>query len=511
MEPRGGYLSGGRLVLVTMSVCVAMFMEILDLSIVNVAVPAIAGSLTVSPTEGTWAISSYSLGSAVVQPLAGWLARRFGEVRTFCWSAGLFVLFSLLCGIAPNIEVLVACRLLQGVVSGPMIPLSQSLLFANYPPHLKGLATGIWAMIVMLAPICGPLIGGPITDAASWRWLFYINVPVGIFSTVVTWRLLRDRETATERQPVDWVGALLLVIGIGMLQYVLDTGQRREWFESDLIVACSLVSALAVVSFVIWEWTERHPMVEVQLFRNRNFAAAVVTLTVSYIAANGGPLIFPIWLQLSLGYTATWAGYSMAMMALPTIITMPLIGSLILRLPMRATATLGLVLFAASAAVTAGLNEHVAFGQLAFSRLLVGLSMAPYFIALTQISLSQIEPRQLASATSITNFLRTLAGSMGVAVSMTIWEQRGEYHHARLTELTAPQGLDQATGAIAEALRAGADAQVHSTLELLIQLQSRVFAFADAHWFFLAMFLACIPIVWLARPPFHAHGGGMPH
>ncbi|MET0229575.1 MAG: DHA2 family efflux MFS transporter permease subunit, partial [Rhodanobacteraceae bacterium] len=249
-------LHGAPLALLTIAVAFATFMEVLDITIVNVSVPHIAGSLAVSPQEGTWAISSYSLASAIMQPLSGWLGRRFGEVRCFCISALLFVAMSTFCGLAVSMPMLVVGRLLQGAGSGPMVALSLALLLNNYPNEKKGLALALWAMTVVVAPIFGPILGGWITDNYSWPWIFYINVPVGLLAVVITWTLLRDRESVLTKAPIDLIGLVLLVVGVGCLQFMLDNGNDKDWFSSPMITTLGVVALVCIVFFVAWELTE---------------------------------------------------------------------------------------------------------------------------------------------------------------------------------------------------------------------------------------------------------------
>src|SRR3954463_12611429 len=271
-------LRGAPLALLTVAVAFATFMEVLDITIVNVSVPHIAGSLAVSPQEGTWAISSYSLASAIMQPLSGWIGRRFGEVRSFCVSTVLFVAMSMFCGLAVSMPMLVVGRLLQGAGSGPMVALSLSLLLNNYPNEKKGLALALWAMTVVVAPIFGPILGGYLTDNYSWPWIFYINVPVGAAAGVVTWSILRERETKIVRAPIDTVGLALLVVGVGALQFMLDNGNDHDWFASPLILTLGLIALVALVFLVIWELTAKHPVVDLSLFGRRNFAVGVTAL-----------------------------------------------------------------------------------------------------------------------------------------------------------------------------------------------------------------------------------------
>jgi len=300
--------SGGTLALLTVGLALGTFMEVLDTSIANVAVPTISGNLGVANSEGTWVISSYSVASAIAVPLTGWLARRVGEVRLFTISVLLFTIASAACGFASNFETLIAFRLVQGLVSGPMVPLSQTILMRSYPPAKRGLALGLWAMTVIVAPIFGPVMGGWITDNYSWPWIFYINVPIGLFSGICAYLLLRGRETKTTKQRIDAVGLALLVIGVSCLQMMLDFGKDRDWFNSTFIVTLAIVAVVSLAFMLVWEATEKEPVVDLSLFRDRNFALGAMIISFGFMAFFGSVVIFPLWLQTVMGYTAGLAG-----------------------------------------------------------------------------------------------------------------------------------------------------------------------------------------------------------
>ena len=377
-EPRdaaGEYLPlhGMPLVLLTIAVSIASFMEILDMTIVNVSVPSIAGSLAVSPAEGTWAISSYMLAAAVVQPLTGWIGRQFGEVRTFVMSALLFVLFSALCGLATSMPMLIASRLIQGLVSGPMMSVGQALLLRNYPVKLRGLALGLWAMVVIIAPIFGPIMGGWITDNLSWPWLFYINVPVGIVAALIIGTILRRRESTKMKTPIDAVGLGLLIVGVASLQFMLDNGNDKDWFGSGEIIAAAVIAVVALTFMIPWELTDRHPVVDLHLFRRRNFLVGSGTIAVAYFAFTGVNVVFPLWLQTTLGYTSTWAGLAMAPVGILALVLAPIIGRNLHRMNLRAAASFAFLVFAVNIWWVAGLNETASFSQLALPRLFQGM------------------------------------------------------------------------------------------------------------------------------------------
>src|SRR5271169_610903 len=293
-------LRGGKLLLLTVGIALASFMEILDMTIVNVSVPSISGSLGVTPSEGTWAVSSYMLAAAIMQPLSGWIARRFGEVRTFVTSILLFMCFSAVCGLATSLPMLVGARLIQGLVSGPMMSVAQAILLRNYPIEKRGMAIALWGMVIVVAPISGPILGGWITDNLSWPWLFYINLPVGAFAVTVIWSILRHRESKIVKLPIDVVGLVLLVIGVGSLQFMLDNGNEKDWFNSPVILAAAVMATIAIAFFIPWELTDKHPVVDLHLFAKRNFRVGTGTLALAFFAFSGINIIFPLWLQTTV-------------------------------------------------------------------------------------------------------------------------------------------------------------------------------------------------------------------
>ncbi|MGE7136995.1 DHA2 family efflux MFS transporter permease subunit [Luteibacter sp. NPDC031894] len=504
-------LHGGPLVLLTIAVAFSTFMEILDMTIVNVAVPHIAGSLGVSSSEGTWAISSYALASAIMQPLTGWLAKRFGEVRTFCVSVGLFVAFSMLCGLATNMPMLVIFRLMQGAGSGPMVALSLSLLLASYPKTKQGIALAMWAMTVVVAPIFGPILGGYLTDNFSWPWIFYINVPVGAAAGIVTWSILRHRETKIVRAPIDTVGLALLILGVGSLQFMLDNGNDHDWFASPMILTLGLIALVALVFLVIWELTAKHPVVDLSLFARRNFAIGVTALSLGMLAFFGINVVFPLWLQTTLGYTATWAGLATAPVGILAFLVSPFIGKNIQRLELRAVVTFAFMVFAFTSFWFAGFNSGASFSALVVPRFIMGIAIACFFIPLNQIFLSGLEPDQIAGASGLANFCRTLASSVSTAITVTLWQHRTETHHASLMEYvthTAP-----ATTAFTQKLTSlGIPGKPGlAVVDQLVTREAATLAVNDVFWGCAILFLALIPILWFAKPPFGNAGGAAAH
>lgn len=508
--PSGEYppLQGYRLVVLTIAIGISSFMEILDMTIVNVSIPSIAGSLGVSPSEGTWAVSSYMLAAAVVQPLAGWIGRRFGEVRTFVTSILLFMVFSAICGFATTMPMLITARLLQGLVSGPMMSVAQALMIRNYPVHLRGLALGLWAMVVIIAPVAGPIIGGSITDNLSWPWLFYINLPVGALAAAASWWLLHKRESRKVKVPVDVVGLVLLVIGVGSLQYMLDNGNDLDWFDSAEIVTAAVVAVVALAFFIPWELTDPHPVVDLQLFKRRNFVVGSLTVSVAYFAFSGINVVYPLWLQTTLGYTSTLAGYAIAPVGIVALFLAPLIGRNLHRLNLRLVPSVAFCIFSASLFWVSTLNDTASFGQLALPRLLQGAGLALFFLPLNQIVMSGVSASELASAAGLSNFLRTIAGSISTAVCVWMWNHRTEYHTGALIQNVTP---DSAAAVAYQGQLAAQGIDGTSALAYMAHVvanQASTLGANDVFYMLFVLYLVMIPFLWLARPPFGAAGTG---
>jgi len=495
-------LHGAPLALLTVAIAFATFMEVLDITIVNVSVPHIAGSLGVSPQEGTWAISSYSLASAIMQPLSGWIAKQFGEVRSFCVSALLFVIMSMLCGIATSMPMLVIGRLLQGAGSGPMVALSLSLLLNNYPNEKKGLALALWAMTVVVAPIFGPILGGYLTDNFSWPWIFYINVPVGILAVIVTWSLLRHRESKIVKAPIDMIGLVLLVVGVGCLQFMLDNGNDKDWFSSTFITALFIIAIVCLTFFIAWELTDRHPIVDLTLFRKRNFTIGVAAMSFGMVGFFGINVVYPLWLQTVLGYTASWAGLATAPVGILAFLLSPVIGRNIQRLELRSVVTFAFLVFAFTAYWFASFPDNASFDQLLWPRFIMGIGIPCFFIPLNQVFLSGLRPHEIASASGLANFCRTLAASISTAVTVTVWQHRGDYHHAVLAEhLTTASA---ATTSYLDGLSAlgGPAVRAWNIIDSLVTRQALTLAVNDVFLLCTFLFLAMIPVIWFAKPPF---------
>jgi DHA2 family multidrug resistance protein len=500
-------LHGSALVLLTIAVAFSTFMEVLDMTIVNVAVPHIAGSLGVSSSEGTWTISSYSLASAIMQPLTGWIARRFGEVKTFVFSVMLFVVFSMLCGLATSMPMLVIARLMQGAGSGPMVALSLTLLLSSYPKTKQGIALALWAMTVVVAPIFGPILGGWLTDNFSWPWIFYINVPVGLAAAAITWSLLRKRETKVFQTPIDVIGLVLLVVGIGSLQFMLDNGNDNDWFSSPMITTLGLVALVCLTFLIVWELNAKHPVVDLSLFRRRNFTVGVTAQSLGMFAFFGINVVFPLWLQTTLGYTATWAGLATAPVGILAFLLSPILGRNLQRLELRAVVTFAFIVFAGTSYWFSTFDSGASFDSLILPRFVMGIAIPCFFIPLNQIYLAGLPAGEIASATGLANFFRTLGSSVSTAVTVTLWQHRGIWHHATLTEnvTTASQPASQ----VLQQLNQGgfSRAQALGITDQLVNKEALTLAVNDIFWLCAILFVLLIPVLWFAKPPFGSAGG----
>jgi DHA2 family multidrug resistance protein len=495
-------LEGADRLLMTLALAAASFMVVLDTSIANVSIPGISGELGVSPSQGTWVITSFAVSNAIAVPLTGWLARRIGEVRLFVLSMLLFSLASLGCGLSTSMPMLIAFRVIQGAVAGPMMPLSQTLLLGIYPQDKRAMALAIWSLTTLVAPVAGPILGGWITDNMRWPWIFYINVPIGIFCMWLIWGRMRSRESKTVRVPIDKVGLALLVVGVGALQIMLDKAGELDWFNSRTIVALAIIAALCLALLIVWELTEEHPIIDLHLFRERNFTAAAIAVSAAYLVFFGTVVILPLWLQTQMGYTPTWAGLVMAPTGVLAIVVTPFIGKNMHRLDPRKLATFGFVVFAICAFLRAKFEPNADFNTLALPQWIQGIAVACFFVPLTTIALSSLPANQIASASGLFNFLRILAGGAGTSIATTVWERREALHHAQLTEhVTA---YNPAASSYLSQLQAGGNdpAQSLSIIDRVIGTQAYSMATADMSYIAAWIFIALIPLLWLARPPF---------
>ena len=427
-------LAGGRKAVVAVALALGTFMQVLDTSIANVSIPTIAGNLGVSSDQGTWVITSFAVANGVSVPLTGWLMQRFGVVRTFVASVILFTIASLLCGLAWSLPSLIAFRVLQGAVSGPMIPGSQALLINVFGAAKRHLALVIWSLTTLIAPIAGPLLGGYISDNYIWPWIFLINVPVGILCGFICWTNLKNQETPTRKIPIDRVGLLLLVVWVGALQIMLDKGKDLDWFHSSAIVIMLIVTVIAFVAWLIWELTEKQPIVDLSLFKSRSFTLGTVALCLGYAVFFGNIVLMPLWLQSFLGYTATWAGLVSAPSGVTAVLTSLMVGSLIRRVDPRLLAASSFALYAASYFMRAQLTADASFVAFMAPQLVQGLAMGLFFVTMLAVIFDGLPADKIPAASGLSNFLRITASSFATSITTTLWDRREILHQSRLAE-----------------------------------------------------------------------------
>ena len=502
-------LEGTQLVLMTIALSLATFMQVLDSTIANVAIPTIAGNLGASNSQGTWVITSFGVANAISIPITGWLAKRVGEVKLFLWSTAAFAVASWLCGMSDSLTMLIFFRVVQGVVAGPLIPLSQSLLLNNYPPAKRSIALSLWAMTVIVAPICGPILGGWISDNYHWGWIFFINVPIGVVVVMLTLQTLRNRETATVSRPIDTVGLVLLVVGIGSLQVMLDRGKELDWFSSPEIVVLTVLAVTALLVLLVWELTDDHPIVDLSLFKSRNFTIGCLSISLAYMLYFGSIVLLPQLLQEVYGYTATWAGLASAPVGIIPVILSPIIGRFAHKLDMRKLVTFSFIMYAVCFYWRAYTFEPgMDFGASAWPQFIQGFAVACFFMPLTTITLSGLPPERMAAASSLSNFTRTLAGSIGTSITTTMWTNRESMHHSYLSESVNAYNVNsQETYSKLEGMGMTHD-QASSWIAQQITNQGLIISANEIFWASAGVFLFLLVLIWFARPPFGAGGGG---
>ncbi|HVZ68649.1 MAG TPA: DHA2 family efflux MFS transporter permease subunit [Rhizomicrobium sp.] len=492
-------LKGAALAITSIALALGTFMQVLDSTIANVSLPTIAGNLGASTDQGTWVITSFAVSNGVSVPLTGWLMGRYGVVRTFVMAVLLFTLASFLCGIAWSLPSLIFFRVFQGAVSGPMIPGSQALLIMIFPAEKRATALGIWSITTLVAPICGPILGGYISDNYHWSWIFLINVPVGVVAAALCWNGLKTRETPTRRLPIDRVGLGLLVLWVGSLQVMLDTGKDADWFSSPLIVLETIVAAVGLIAWVVWELTDDHPVVDLSLFRKRNFALGTVAFCLGYAIFFANVLLLPLWLQTSIGYTATWAGFVAAPSGVVAVLATPIAARFMSRIDARWLATVAFAAFAASYFMRAGYTTYASFWDFTMPMLVQGIAMSTFFVALLTISLDGVEPERIPSASGISNFSRITAGAFAASIVTTVWDRREALHQSRLSE--ASSLYDPAMQQAVSGLRhfGFTDLQSYGVLTRSMVQQAYLLASLDLFWISAWLSVAMIGVVWLAR------------
>lgn len=500
MAREGEYLSpltGVRQLLAGLVLAIANFMVVLDMTIANVSVPHISGSLGVSMSQGTWIITSYAVAEAICVPLTGWLAGRFGTVRLYILCMIGFGIFSFLCGISTSLPMLLFCRIGQGLCGGPIMPLTQTLLLRVFRPQQRAKAMGVWAMTTILAPVMGPILGGTISDNWSWHWIFFINIPVAIFCSLLAGRMLREVETEIRIQRVDAIGLALMIFWIGALQIMLDLGREHDWFADPMIVALAVVAAVGFLVFVAWELTEEHPIVDIRVFRHLGFTMSTLSLAFTFGAYFASVVIIPQWLQSSLGYTATWAGYAVATAGVLAMFMAPVVASLVQKMDPRLLISGGITwLGFASFIRYITWNANADFFTLTMPQLVQGIAMPMFMIPLTIVGLAAVNQDETASAAGIMSFMRTMAGAIGTSIATTAWDDTARTARTHIVDRLSTDAVEANLAA-----HGFSPEQIRKMIENLVEQQA--YAVSTTHLFGVCVFvfLFAAAIVWLSPRP----------
>jgi MFS transporter, DHA2 family, multidrug resistance protein len=506
--------------IVAIAVMFATFMEVLDTTVVNVSLPHIAGNLSATIDESTWVLTSYLVANAIILPMTGWLARNFGRKRLLMASVGGFTLSSLLCGLAPNLPLLVVFRLIQGATGGAMQPLSQAILLEAFPPEKRGKAMGFWGLGIVVAPILGPVLGGWLTDTYSWRWVFYINLPVGIASLVMTQLFIFDppylRQEATK---IDYWGIGLLALWIGSLQIALDLGQEHDWFSSPFITALIVIAAVGVVAFIAREWLAKEPIVDLRVFKERTYSTGVFLMTTLGFVLYGSLVLLPIMLQTLLGYPSLQAGIAMAPRGMGSLIGMPVIGFIVGKVDARKLVAIGLVAGASTLIWLGQLNLNAGYWDIFWPQFVQGIGLSAIFVPLTTISMDPIPRERMGNATSLFNLMRNLGGSIGIAVTGTMLARQQQAYinvfggHVDPYSSAAQRAFEAARAGF---MAAGADIttatqRAYAALFGTVQQQAYMVSFVQLFRLLGGIFLLLIPLILLMKRPRGDRGSAGAH
>jgi DHA2 family multidrug resistance protein len=509
-----GWTGGRNPWAIALVVTMATFMEILDTSIANVSLPHIAGNLSVSQDESTWVLTSYLVSNAVVLPISGWLSTRFGRKRFYMTCVALFTLSSFLCGMAPSLGALIFFRVLQGIGGGGLGPSEQAILVDTFPPAKRGMAMAVYGMAVVLAPAIGPTLGGFITDNFDWRWVFFINVPVGIASLILSNRMVTDpphlRAAREKVGPVDWTGLGLIATGLGCLEVVLDKGQEEDWFASSFIIGFSIVAAVCLVSFVFWELQHENPIVDLKMFKRGSFAITNMLMLTLGMALFGSTVLLPQYLQVLMGYTAQQAGMALSPGGLVVIALLPAVGILVSKADARYLVFFGFSVMSASLFLMAHkMDLQMDFATAMELRCMQSVGMAFLFVPIQTISYSGIPPQKNNQVSGIMNLSRNMGGDIGIAFVTTLIVRRAQTHQVALTHHTTgydPQfeaALSQMTLAIQHTGATAVEAAQKATAAMYRQLigQATQLAYLDALWLIGVATAIMAPLVFLAKKP----------
>lgn len=497
--------------IIALAVTLATFMEVLDTSIANVALPHIAGDLSAGTDESTWVLTSYLVSNAIVLPLSGWLSSIVGRKNFYMGCVALFTISSFLCGLAPNLAMLIVFRILQGAGGGGLQPSEQAILADTFPPAKRGMAFAVYGVAVVMAPAIGPTLGGWITDNYTWRWIFFVNIPVGILSLLLTSRLIQDppyfRRRKFSELKVDYTGLGMLALGLGTLQVVLDKGQRDDWFGSNMILSLSIISAASLIFVLIWEWYQKDPVIDLHLFRERTFASANLMMFMLGFALLGSTLLLPLMMQTLLGYTAETAGMALSPGGFTIMVLMPLVGFLLGRYDARRLMVFGLITLSFSLFHMTRFDLNVDFKTIVFARMIQSAGLAFLFVPINTAAYAFLPREKNNAASGLMNLARNIGGSVGISLVTTMLARRGQYHQAQLsTNLSAANPNFQRTlaGLISSLEGRGfsaADAarKAYAMLQGTILRQANMQAYIDCFWLLGIAILAMIPLVFLMK------------
>jgi DHA2 family multidrug resistance protein len=502
---------------IAMTVTLATFMEVLDTSIANVALPHIAGSLSASVDESTWVLTSYLVSNAIVLPMSAWLSTRVGRKRFYMSCVALFTVSSFLCGIAPSLGMLIFFRVLQGAGGGGLQPSEQSILADTFSPAQRGMAFAIYGMAVVLAPAIGPTLGGWITDNYEWRWIFFINIPVGIISMILTHRMIQDpphliREQQRVRRQgmrIDFIGLALLALAFGPLQVVLDKGEEDNWFQSHFIVAFAAIAAIAFVVGIIWELYQEHPIVNLRLYKNRNFAIASMLMFAFGFMLYGTTVLLPEFVQLLMGYTAELAGTILSPGALLIIALMPLVGILIARVDARWILGFGFLVLSLSLFHMTGIDLQLSWWNAMMLRTYQSIAIAFLFVPINTVTYTGVKPEQNNQVSGLINLMRNIGASTGISLTGAMITERGQFHQAELAQGATSYSphmqaaIQNLAGELGPAGLSTPDAihQAYGRIYAGLVAQAQTLAFIDTFWVMAIGTLCLIPLVFfLAKP-----------
>lgn len=503
--------------IIALTVILPTFLEVMDTSVVNVSLPHVQGSLSAGVDEVTWVLTSYLVANAIIIPITGWLAGIFGRKRYLIFSITLFTLSSLACGAAPTLEVLVIARVLQGLGGGGLQPLSQAILLEAFPVAEHGMAMAVFGMGVVFAPILGPVVGGWITDNWSWRWVFYINLPFGVLAVLLAGILVHDPPYIRKaRMKIDYWGLFLISVGLGCLQIVLDKGEREDWFNSDFIVILTLITVVALTTFVFVELHTKHPVVNLRVFKDRTFATGNVIMFMGFFCMFGGFFLLPLYAQTLMHYTAVWAGYVLGPGGIASLLVMPVAGVLMKKgVRPRTLLALGLSTMAYSLWMMSRLNLEADFFSISVPRFVQGFGIGLFFVPLAASTYVNVPREEMGNASGVFNLVRNLGGSFGVAVSSTLLSQRSQFHQNFLVEHITPYNpsLREYAGRLMQLLPGqGAEGNLSMALAGIyreVLRQANMLAFNDIFWLFAWLTAVLVPLTFLMKKPKEGAAGSV--